>query len=248
MNTFFNALMCYSRIPVPRSVRCSADTMSRALRYFPLVGIIVGSIGLGIFELSYLALPKHISLIFSMASMLLVTGAFHEDGFADFCDGFGGGYSKESILRIMKDSHIGTYGVIGLVFMIGGRFAMIYSLDIDNYIAIFIVSQAASRFAPVVLVSCSTYARVEPSKSSYTSLGLDAWGVCFAAICALAPLLLFGWIFSLIYIALIAIIFTLFRFYIYKHIGGFTGDTLGALQQICELAFYTLLIAGDLYR
>lgn len=243
MNRLYNAILFYSRLPVPRSVKCAPEILSQALRYFPLVGLIVGAIGYGGYYLASTILPHNISVIAAMSAMLLTTGALHEDGFADFCDGFGGGYTKESILRIMKDSHIGTYGVIGLIVMLLTRYTMLCSFDQESMASVIILAQGASRFAPVAMTKISTYARTEPSKSSHSALGLEMSGVIVAMIFSLLPLIILGWKVALCYILVMTIIFILFRRYIYRHIEGFTGDTLGALQQIGEVTFYLVLLA-----
>lgn len=115
MNTFFTALMFFTRIPVPGSIPYSKELLNKALRFFPLVGGIVGGIGAGILWLGMLIFPFPLALLLSMVVTIFITGAFHEDGFADFCDGYGGGITKERILEIMKDSRLGTYGTIGLI-------------------------------------------------------------------------------------------------------------------------------------
>ncbi len=242
MDRLFNAILFYSRLPVPRGVNCAPEILSQSLRYFPLVGVIVGVIGYGGYWLASMVLPHNICVIVAMVAMILTTGALHEDGFADFCDGFGGGYTKESILRIMKDSHIGTYGVIGLIMMLLTRYTLLCSFDTESMATVIILAQGASRFAPVVMTKISTYARTEPSKSSHSALGLSMSGVIIAMIFALLPLVILDWRVAVCYILIMSIIFTLFRRYIYRHIEGFTGDTLGALQQIGEVAFYTTLL------
>lgn len=242
MNRLYNAILFYSRLPVPRGVKCAPEIMSQALRYFPLVGLIVGLIGFGGYWLTTLLLPHNIGVIVAISLMILTTGALHEDGFADFCDGFGGGYTKESILRIMKDSHIGTYGVVGLIMLLTSRYALLTSFDSDSMAAVIILAQGASRFAPVVMTRISHYARTEPSKSSHSALGIDMSGVVVAMLFALLPVAVLGWRVALCYILVMSIIFILFRRYIYRKIEGFTGDTLGALQQIGEVVFYVVLL------
>ncbi|MFR9524107.1 MAG: adenosylcobinamide-GDP ribazoletransferase [Rikenellaceae bacterium] len=242
MNTFFNAMLYYSRVPIPFKVNCTSEILSRALKYLPLVGLIVGALGCGAFYLSSLFLSYQTALVVAIITMVLSTGAFHEDGFADFCDGFGGGYGKEAILRIMKDSHIGCYGVIGLILVFMLRYCLLDSFAADYLLCVLIVSQAASRFAPVLMVHTSTYARVEQSKASQSALGISWMGVVVAALFGLLPLFVFGWGFALSYLAVLAVLFVAFRAYLYRQIGGFTGDTLGALQIIGEILFYATLI------
>lgn len=217
--------------------------MSRAIKYLPLVGLMVGGVGSLIYWLCGYILPHPISIIISMGAMLLSTGAFHEDGFADMCDGFGGGYSRDAVLRIMKDSHIGTYGVLGLIFILLLRYLLLLQFSGEALLIIIIAGAAVSRLAPVLLVRLSTYAKSEPSKSSHSALGVSIGGVIVASIFALSPLLLIAWEVAAIYLGVMAITLLLFKLYIERVIGGFTGDTLGALQQIGEVIFYATVIA-----
>lgn len=244
MNLFFNSLLYYSRIPVPFKVECSAEILSRALRYLPLVGLIVGAIGWAAFWLASSFLPHEVAIVVAIVAMVLSTGGLHEDGFADFCDGFGGGYDKEAVLRIMKDSCVGCYGVIGLILVFMLRYMLLSSLDSSdmNMALVLIISQGASRFAPVALVHTSTYVRVESAKSAQSSLGISVWGVGVAKLFSIAPMLIIGWQFTAAYICVIALTYLIFRAYLHRRIGGFTGDTLGALQIIGEILFYVTLL------
>src|SRR3569833_79355 len=119
---FFTALMFFTRIPCPKWVDHSEEYLNKSSKYFPVVGIIVGSISALIFWLFQLFFPVEIALIFSIIASILTTGAFHEDGFADVCDGFGGGWTKDKILLIMKDSRVGAFGVIGLISILAGKY------------------------------------------------------------------------------------------------------------------------------
>src|SRR5258708_5864215 len=114
---FLTAVMFYTRIPCPKWVDHSSEFLNKATRYFPLIGWIVGAFCFGTYYGLQYIYPIEIAIIISMAAGILITGAFHEDGFADVCDGFGGGWTKQKILDIMKDSHIGAYGVIGLILL-----------------------------------------------------------------------------------------------------------------------------------
>ncbi len=242
MNTLFNALLFYSRVPIPFKVECTSEILSRALKYLPLVGLIVGAIGFAAFWVASLFLTHQVAVLVAIIAMVLSTGAFHEDGFADFCDGFGGGYGKEAILRIMKDSHIGCYGVIGLVLVFMLRYSLLSSFGVEDMAAVLVISQGASRFAPVVMVRVSRYARTESSKSSQSALGIGVSGVVFAAVVALSPLAIFGWCFGVVYILAMGLLVVLSRLYIHRQIEGFTGDVLGALQIATEILFYVVLL------
>lgn len=243
LNIFFNAIMYYTRIRVPKSVVFTSENLSSAFRYFPLVGFIVGGIGWLVIMGANYFLPINISIILAIIAMILTTGALHEDGLADFCDGFGGGGNKESILRIMKDSHIGTYGVIALVLMFMLKYVALTSISYYDLGFVLLLSQSASRFAPILMIRESNYARTENSKSAHTALGVSTQSLVIAMLMAFLPLLLFNWLFAVVYMVLLLGLYLLFKWYLHKRIGGFTGDTLGALQQLSELLFYLTFIA-----
>ncbi|MFI3327975.1 MAG: adenosylcobinamide-GDP ribazoletransferase [Rikenellaceae bacterium] len=246
MNTLLNAILLYSRIPVPFRVKCSDEALSRAIMFFPLIGAIVGTIGWGAYWVAnYLFGVPSISVVVAIFAMTLSTGALHEDGFADFCDGFGGGYGKEAILRIMKDSFIGCYGVMGLIGIFLLRYTMLSSIagSNANMLLVFIAAQSASRFGSVAMIGSSSYAREENSRSAHSALGVSFWRIVVAFCFGFATsFIALGWQFTALYFCVATIAFLLFRWYTNRHIGGFTGDTLGALQVTSELLFYATLL------
>ena len=119
LTLFTVAVGFLTRLPVPRLSGYQPAWLARSARYFPLVGVIVGVINAGAWWLANQWLPNTVSVGLMLAASLLVTGAFHEDGFADACDGFGGGGSAAQVLAIMKDSRIGAYGAIGIFMLLG---------------------------------------------------------------------------------------------------------------------------------
>ncbi|KAJ3057779.1 hypothetical protein HDU99_007134, partial [Rhizoclosmatium hyalinum] len=117
LTAFYSAVMFFTRLSVPRWVNHSMYWLSLGTMYFPLIGVIVGAFGVFWFSLAYHLFPGSTiipAVIYSMATIRF-TGAFHEDGLADMCDGFGGGWKRESILRIMRDSANGTFAGLGLI-------------------------------------------------------------------------------------------------------------------------------------
>lgn len=248
LNLFFVALMYYSRIPVPKNLECSEQTLSKAFRYFPLIGIIVAGIGAGCFVLSNKVMPQSVCILFTLAVMIMLTGCLHEDGFADFFDGFGGGNSKDAILRIMKDSHIGTYGVVALVLLLAFKFTAMQAISIAKIPSVLIAAHAISRVFPILLIKSSVYARDGQSKAQHTRSGVDRLSLVVAIIFGAVPLLFFNFGFVICYLLLAAVLFVVYKCYLHKKIGGFTGDTLGALQQFTELLFYiTYLSTSQLW-
>src|ERR1700694_2498817 len=120
--------MFLTRIRVPGNIDHSPEYLQKAPRYFPVIGWIVGAVC----SLAFLLVSRYISadlgILASMIAGVFITGAFHEDGFADVCDGFGGGWTKEKILLIMKDSRIGAFGAIGLLAIWSSKFLLLKEL------------------------------------------------------------------------------------------------------------------------
>jgi adenosylcobinamide-GDP ribazoletransferase len=239
LNILLTAIMFYTRIPIPKSVGYSADMLNKATRYFPLIGLIVGGFGAGIFIGLNSFLNQNIAVIMALSSMLLLTGAFHEDAFADFCDGFGGGYTKDKILSIMKDSRIGTYGAAGLCLLFISKYALLTGLLVQDLPLLLITAHSFSRLVAVYLIFSSRYVgNVDKSKSKPVGEKKSPWTFIIASIIGTALLFLLDLI-SVLFILFVQVsIFMYFRYYIHKKIHGYTGDVLGALQQISEVAFY----------
>ncbi|MCK5821385.1 MAG: adenosylcobinamide-GDP ribazoletransferase [Bacteroidales bacterium] len=243
LKILFTAIMFYTRIPVPKGVGFSDDNLNKATRYFPLIGILVGGFGALAFMLSQTVLSNPIAILISMILTILLTGAFHEDGFADFCDGFGGGYTKEKILAIMKDSRIGVYGAIALILILLSKFMLLNEIRIDAIPIVFISAHAFSRLNPVLLIMTSSYVRQdETSKSKPVGNKISFTTLFVALIFGLAPLFLLPIAFIPFMLVTQALILLAFRQYIHKKIGGYTGDVLGALQQLSEIAYYLCFI------
>lgn len=244
MNVFLTALMFFTRIPVPASLPYSKELLNKALRFFPLVGGIVGAIGAGSLWLGLLIFPFPLALLLSMLVTIFVTGAFHEDGFADFCDGYGGGTTKEKVLEIMKDSRLGTYGTIGLTAMLGTKFMALGYLTLPHIFLVLVAAHVFSRFVPVLLVYTTPYIREDAlSKAKPIGNQTTKTSVAIALITALIPLLFFDWPSMVGMLVASAVVLWLFRAYIMKRTGGYSGDVLGALQQLVEVAFYLVVVA-----
>ena len=255
LKIFFTAVMFYTRIPCPKWVGHSPVYLNKATRYFPLIGWITGTVSFISLYLSLLIFPIEIAVLISMISGILLTGAFHEDGFADVCDSFGGGWKKQRILEIMKDSRIGAYGVIGLVLLLLIKFFTIKYIanisipDFNNHITIllfFITSHSVSRLAAISIVFTHQYvsedmeSKAKPIAQSYT--WKEVIGSFFFGLLSFIYLLFHQY--QIIY-ALIPLLFARFMLsgYFKKWIGGYTGDCLGATQQVCEVVYYLSIIA-----
>lgn len=239
LHIFLNAVMFYTRIPVSRKLPYSDEMLNQATRWFPFIGWIVGGIGAGAFYGLQFVFPVNLAILLSMLATVFVTGAFHEDGFADFCDGFGGGYTKEKILAIMKDSRIGTYGSIGLVGMLATKFLSLSSIDVKLIPLMLVAAHALSRLMPVVVIFTSEYARADlESKSKPIGKKGKTTDLLMAIFFGLSLLAFLPLLFSAIIVPALLLVTAVFRKYITGKLGGYTGDCLGALQQLSEVLFY----------
>jgi adenosylcobinamide-GDP ribazoletransferase len=236
---FFTALMFYTRIPVPKWTGYSQENLNKATGYFPLVGIIVGAAGGAVYWVAQHYLPVSISVLLCMVTTILLTGAFHEDAISDFCDGFGGGYGKDQILTIMKDSRIGTYGAIGLVMTLLSRYILLTTIEPVQFLFVIIAGNALSRLNAVGLIFTSEYIRKDDSSKSKPIGEKHGIGTLILAIIfGFLPLIFLPWQSVAIIVPVFLVALILFRSYIHKILGGYTGDVLGAFQQISELLFY----------
>ena len=222
-----------TRLPVHRFASHETGLLARSMRAFPLVGIAVGLIGWAAFALAgALGLPAASALLTVLATVL-ATGGLHEDGLADTADGFGGGDSAERKLQIMRDSRSGAFGVLALIFSIALRSAALAGIAAVG--PALIAAHAVSRAAlPVVM------RRLDPARAD--GLGASAgqpddaavlWCLAIAAIVALGCL---GILRGLLALVIVAVLLGLFATLARRQIGGYTGDVLGAAQQIGEIA------------
>lgn len=244
---FFGAVRFFTRLPVPAWVGHSPEKLDCAARYFPLVGILVGAAGALAFELAAFVFPVTLAIVFSMAATLLVTGAFHEDGLGDAVDGFGGGWTKEQVLAIMKDSRIGSYGAIAVALMLLAKFCSLLELPDDWIAPAIIAAHAASRFSSVTLIFALDYVRDDDSsRAKPLAQQMGAGSLAVAGVFGLAPLALLPWQAALAGLALAVVTTALAARYFVRRIGGYTGDCLGAVQQGAELSIYlgVLALAG----
>ena len=254
MRIFYTALMFYTRLPVPKHIDHSADALNRATVYFPLIGWIVGGIGVGTYWLSTVLFPPaYLPVLFSMVATIWATGAFHEDGFADTCDGFGGGWNKTQILTIMKDSRLGTYGTIGLGLLLAVKFfALQAMLGVEAFgwtVALkYISAHSLSRLTATTIIRALPYAREDlESKVKPTAQGITAGQLAGAALLGLLPLLALVaytglWIYLTFLIPLVLVRWRLIGFF-GKWLGGYTGDCLGATQQLAEVVIYLSFVS-----
>lgn len=244
---FLVALQFYSRIPVTGRL---ADWMGwtparlgHATRWFPLVGVVVALGQSFVYVTASMVLPHPVALLLAIAAGILLTGAFHEDGWADFCDGFGGHADRVETLRILRDSRIGAYGAIGVAVLILLKFETLAHIDTDWIVASLLCAAAFSRGCAVLVMASLPYARDEAdAKAKPVAESVGAREALIALAVSLAPLAaLAAWTGDTA-VGLLGLSFALLstaamRRLMRRRLGGYTGDCLGAVQQVAEVAF-----------
>jgi adenosylcobinamide-GDP ribazoletransferase len=241
---FFGAIRFFTRLPVPGWVGHSTEALNRSARYFPAVGLLVGGIGALVFLGALQLWPQPVAVLLSMAATIYATGAFHEDGLSDSVDGLGGGWDKLRILEIMKDSRVGSYGVVAMVLALLGKFTLLTALDPALVPYALLAGHTLSRFCSTMLLATMGYVRedlLSKAKPLATRLSggemLLAAGFVLVALALLPPQqAIAGCV-----LAALAMLWLAAKFK--RWLGGYTGDCLGAVQQVSEIAFYLGLLA-----
>lgn len=231
------AVMLFTRIPLWRLVRVEKEHYADALLYWPMVGFLTGATTWIVFWATSGILPLLPACVLAVLARLLLTGALHEDGLADFFDGFGGGRDKSSILRIMKDSHIGTYGILGLIAYFLLYVSILNSFYTSYLAGIIIGADVCSKLGTAVMINSLPYARSEEEskvKVLYRQIHLYEFAIV-AAVC-----LIVLWLLETPFLALIPSLLIIIgmRQYLRNKIGGYTGDCCGATVLMAELFFY----------
>ena len=243
LQLFFTALMFFSRIPCPAWVEYNEENLKRSAKYLPLVGVIIGSLVAIVYWLAHFIFPQSVAILLSMIASLLLTGAFHEDGFADACDGFGGGNDRDSVLRIMQDPRIGSFGAIATVMLLLLKFETLTHINTALLPATLIAAHALSRFSAISFVYTHDYVRAEGTgKSSHIAQRTNRTDLSLAAVFGLIPLLAFDLVTALFIVGVIAIARWQMAKYFTKRLGGYSGDCLGMAQQLSEVLIYLCIL------
>jgi adenosylcobinamide-GDP ribazoletransferase len=238
------AMQYFTRIRVPAWVGHAPQRLTGAVRYFPAIGLIVGASGAAVMWLAALVLPAPLPAILSTAVTILMTGALHEDGLADTCDGLGGGATRERALEIMKDPRVGVFGAIALILMLLLKIATLSLMPLWTALAALVAAHAFSRFCAVLVIFAGHYVgSADRSRSAPVVERVRIGDVLIAALFGLPALALFGPRVIVAVVVALALVGLLSRWCVRK-IGGYTGDTLGATQQIAEIGCYVALLGA----
>lgn len=249
------AVQFFTRLPITGRlagwVGYSPEMLRASAAHFPGVGWLVAAVAMGVYTLLWTALAGSpgaalVAAVFSTAATVWLTGGLHEDGLADVADGLGGSLDRNRALQIMKDSHIGAFGSLALVLALLAKVALLALLGTHGLgvvLAALAGGHVSSRFWPLLLVRVLPHiGDAAQSKSKPLAGQITAWALGVAFVWCFMPLALIGWtqgaLFLIASSAASAITFiTLWRWFA-RRLQGFTGDCLGATQQLCEIAFY----------
>lgn len=249
LRLFFIALQFFTRLPVPRWVGFEMAWLQQSSRYFPAVGVVVGGMTALAYLLTAALWTQPVAVLLSVIAGIWITGAFHEDGFADTCDGMGGGMTPQRVMEIMTDSRIGTYGAVGIGLLLALKCATLSFLPASMVAPALLLAHPVSRLASTALIWRLDYVKSE-GKAKPLAQQMSTTEFLIATCCVLPVVLvagLLGWItWPAIAVAVLAAAgaaWWLARKFV-RRLGGYTGDCLGAVQQLSEVVFYLALLAG----
>ncbi len=238
MKTLLASFMFFTRLPFWRLAKVPPEAFKRVVEWWPVVGLLTGGITAGALWLLAHLLPLPLAVVLAFAVRVLITGALHEDGLADFFDGFGGGTSREHILAIMKDSHIGTYGVVGLIFYFLLAVGCISSMPLHLACVVVFAADPWSKWCASLIVRFLPYSRKETeAKSGVVYTAIPTWKLIVTAIISIAPTALLPDPRVPVWLAPLLCADCLILF-MNRKLHGYTGDCCGATFLLCELTYF----------
>ncbi len=258
LKDFVLMIQFLTRIPIKINIENDKESFARGVAYFPIIGFVIGVVcSLSYLLGAFLSGTENLLLptVFAVITNVLITGGLHIDGLADTCDGIFSGRERHRILEIMKDSSIGTFGTLAVIIDFVVRFALLYSItsliissDINPVFIFFIIISAPiiSKTFVVILMALSNYARTEGMGGLFIGqMKKSAVLVSFISALVLLNGMMIWLSISFMNIIILnfgmalffIIVLLIYRKYIYNFIGGMTGDTIGAANEIFEWVF-----------
>jgi adenosylcobinamide-GDP ribazoletransferase len=237
VNEMAIAFQFLTRIPIPW-VAFEADSLPRATKFFPLVGLVVGFGAVLLQKVLMFHLTRPLVAVIVLIYFVLITGCLHEDGLADAADAFCGGWTKDQILAILKDSRIGSYGATALVLSLLARYLLLASLPMERFAAYVISSHVLCRWSSLPLSYFLPPAREQDGQGARIAKLTSLTSLIFGSLFTFAAVgVALRW--SAVAPVLIAILAVVLSGWFYtKKIDGVTGDCFGATNQLTEIAVY----------
>ncbi len=251
-HTLWAALIFFTRLPFWRIYQPPQAAYQAVVEFWPLTGWLTGGAMAATLYFGSMVLPHAVAVAAAIIVRLLITGALHEDGLADFLDGFGGGGDRSRILAIMKDSHIGTYGVLGLILYMLLLGATLYSMPVAVAALIILAADPFSKMVTSQLVSMLPYARRQEeakNKTVYRKPTLAAG--LLMSLQGLLPMVLMIWLTGInwyLIVCMPVVVMYFLYLLIHRKIQGYTGDCCGAVCLLVELTVYLVACSEYLAR
>lgn len=240
MRSLAVALGFLTRLPVPR-VEWQSGDLGHSRAWFPLVGVLVAAVGTIVRWAVALALPDLVAVVAGVLAMVVVTGAFHEDGLADAADGLWGGMDRDRRLEIMQDSRIGTYGTIAIVGTLTLQIALLAPLEVFEFLGVAMIGHALGRWS--TLPVSSVVPAVEGSSAALLDERTSAAGWVVATVTVIVVLVgvlrAHAWAPAVVALLAGAACVAIIR----AKVGGVTGDLLGATNQVVHVSSMAAAVA-----
>ncbi|NVO00220.1 MAG: adenosylcobinamide-GDP ribazoletransferase [Geobacteraceae bacterium] len=242
MRLFFTAFQFLTIIPLPFRVTYKDGDMGRSMRWFPLVGLVLGALICGVDRLFGLILPQPLVAALLVAILAAVTGALHLDGLADVFDGFGARGDRERFLAVMKDSSTGAIGAVALVLALLLKYEAIVSLPAASRLGAIILFPAIARLSQVLMTVGSRRARSDGLGAHFVSTAGNL-EVFIATLTLFAAAWFLSGVAGIIASLLVALFTGLSRWYFHHHLGGITGDIIGCISELGEIVALLAIIS-----
>jgi adenosylcobinamide-GDP ribazoletransferase len=240
-NSFLVAVQFMTRLPVSRGIRYSPDALAKSAIFFPAIGLLVGAVGAALYLLLSPYASRGVVVVLILVYLVTVTGGLHEDALGDAADGFGGGWEKDRVLAIMRDSRVGSFGTIAITLGLLARFVFLTNLEPGKFVGFFIAGQVLGRWTALPLAFFLPSARDNEAGQGrliahrITALSFGAGTILALAIVSIALRT------AALQASLAAVLIAAVSgFYYWRRIGGITGDCLGATNQLAEIAVYLM--------
>lgn len=245
MNAFLAALSFLTRIPVPGIGNVNSNTLSRSIMFFPIVGGIIGAVTAGVYLLLGPFLPRTVLSVFIIAVPIFMTGGIHFDGLLDTCDGLFSGRSREKSLEIMRDSRVGSMGVIAGILNVFLRYSILAELPGAILPTLLITQAVTGRWVMAMAVYLFPYARKEGGLGQGFTAKKNILNIILSSLFAVIILLFTNGVAGILIAFVVVSLALLIAFWAAGRLGGLTGDVYGALNEAAENIFLLLWLIGS---
>ena len=239
MKGFFVGLQFLTRLKIVNQTEWKVEDFGASVTYFPLVGLVIGAFMWALYSLANPYISVSLLMLILVIFEFLFTGGLHADGFMDTCDGLFSGRDRERKLEIMKDSRVGSNGVVGFVFLTLLKWQLLVNLQTVVVPVVLVSMPILSRYTMVISIQKFPYARPE-GLGKFFAANAPKYATSVATVLALLPLFFYGWLYAYLY-AVALTVNLIINSYVTKHFGGTTGDTYGF---VCELSEVFIILGA----